>query len=136
MILDGCENQSYFQVAELMTIIQSVTSRAQNGQLDVPTTREIAQAVLEFVRRENLMSEHHAYLAPPVLTDDDVRVLLQKQMAAAGGLIKWAKAHELPISRVSEFHTGRRPASLAILVALGLTRAIVPLDSARAATHP
>lgn len=60
-----------------------------------------------------------------VFTDDDIRVILKKEMVKAGGLIKWAKLNDIPVSRVSEFNTGRRPASPTILIALGFTRAIV-----------
>lgn len=58
-------------------------------------------------------------------TDDDIRAFLREEMAKVGGLVKWANLNEIPISRVSEFHTGRRPASLTILIALGFTRTIV-----------
>ncbi|WP_242115536.1 hypothetical protein [Sphingomonas lacusdianchii] len=135
MILDDRQKKMGFDLSELVIAIQSATSNTQGSPLDATLTQNIAQTVLDLFYSKIVVSEYSGDQAPLVLTDDDVRILLQKRMAAAGGLVKWAKANELPISRVSEFNTGRRPASLAILVALGLTRAIVPLNSGSSATH-
>jgi hypothetical protein len=60
-------------------------------------------------------------------SEDDVRQILREDMAKVGGLRTWSRLRDIPNSRVSEFETGRRPPSLPILVALGLTKAIVPL---------
>lgn len=118
---------------DLVTVIMEAARPFETDtQIDIAVAQRIATALLglanPFPERPLRMFRGltHGYL-----TEDDVRATLREQMAAVGGLVKWAKAHEIPISRVSEFQTGRRPASLTILIALGLTRTIVPASSIR-----
>jgi hypothetical protein len=66
------------------------------------------------------------------MSQDDVRELLREQAAphagkrkGSQGLKRWAMAHGIPPSRVSEFLAGTRSPNAAILDALGLEWRIV-----------
>lgn len=95
--------------------IAKVILRSENLEISTAEARQLARAILRAC-------------GSLLLSDDDARELLRSEMEKAGGLVCWAKANEIPVSRVSEFNTGRRPASPTILVALGLCRTIAPLS--------
>lgn len=95
--------------------IAEVILRSENLEISTDEARQLARTILRAC-------------GSLLMNDDDARELLRSEIEKAGGLVCWAKANEIPVSRVSEFNTGRRPASPTILVALGLCRTIAPLS--------
>ncbi|MGN7160870.1 hypothetical protein [Sphingomonas sp. SAFR-052] len=99
---------------KLINVIAKVKLPSAGAAMDFDDAVEVARSIM-------------SQLQSLSLDDDDARDILRDQIKQFGGLVKWANLNDIPISRVSEFNTGRRSASPAILVALGLQRVIAPL---------
>ena len=57
-----------------------------------------------------------------ILTADDVRTMLREACEAAGGLTKWAVAHNMSAPMPGMFINGKRPLTYPIERGLGLKR--------------